>query len=114
MSAQIIHALTFEMLSMLIKNEAKAFNYVRLGLEQRRSPHDDTTWDKKGSRLDLRALAARPDVRVFACQKTRNKGYVKISPMCESHAKNENHVRSTMYTIIIIKIIIYMSISVAA
>ena len=103
------------MLSMLIKNEAKAFKYVRLGLEQRRSPHDDTTWDKKGSSLDLRAPAARPDVRVFACQKTRNiKGYVTISPMCESHAKHDNHVRSTMYTINIMKIIIFLSISVAA
>ena len=115
MSAQIIHQLNFEMLSMLIKNEAKAFKYVRLGLEQRRGLHDDKTWDKKRSSLDLRAPAARPDVRVFACQKTRNiKGYVTISPMCESHAKNDNHVRLTMYTINIIKIIIFLSICVAA
>ena len=93
----------------------RSIKYVRLGIEQRRGPHDDTTWNKKGSSLDLRAPAARPDVRVLACQKTRNiKGYVTISPMCESHAKHDNYVRLTMYTIDIIKIIIYMSISVAA
>ena len=81
------------MLSMLIKNEAKAFKYVRLGLDQRRGPHDDTTWDKKESSLDLRAPAARPDVRVFACQKTRKSQFLRcVSPMQERQSRSINDV----------------------